>query len=113
MTLPTHCSPPCVATDNPAVIPVQSNVFLLEGTSLNLAVYSSGDELEPKDHSWRLNGNPIPNVTVSPSGREITVPSVEFQSNSQFSCDVKKELGFNIIITTTYFNVTVYGKWRQ
>lgn len=105
------CSPHVVA-DDPAVIPVQSTISLLENTSLHLAVYSSGDDLSPEDHTWIVNGVVIRNNTVSPSGKEITIPSVQFQNDSQYSCRVVKSVGLHLIIKTAVFTVTVYGKWQ-
>ena len=103
--------PPLLA-DNPAVLPVKSNISLLENTSLHLAVYSSGDPIGDVRHHWRLNGIQIANANISTDKREATIPSVQFQGDVQYSCLVDLFVPGFFIKQFAYFFVTVYGECR-
>lgn len=94
--------------------PVQSNVSLLENTTLHLAVYSSGHPLPlPSRHIWTLNDAIIPNSTRSQDGRELTVPSVQFQKDSRYACTVGTFTGGRYARYSANFTVTVYGECRR
>ena len=103
--------PPLLA-DNPAVLPVKSNVSLLENTSLHLAVYSSGHPIEDVRHKWRLNGVPIDIANLSTDKREATIPSVQFQGDVEYSCEAQLFIGSFVFKEYAYFLVTVYGECR-
>lgn len=94
--------------------PVKSSVSLLENDTLRLAVYSSGHPLPtPARHVWTLNDAIIPNSTTSQDGRELTVPSVQFQRDSRYTCTVGILTGGRFARNSTSFTVTVYGECRR
>lgn len=88
---------------------------MLENSSLHLAVYSS---VEPEDarqmvmYHWLLNGSTINGIIKSPDGRNVTIPSVQFQGNVQYSC--RAVLFFESIPSesSAHFLVTIYGEYR-
>ena len=98
--------------ENPAVLPVKSNVSLLENSSLHLAVYSSGDPIEMVLHQWRLNGVAIDIANISADKREATIPSVQFQGDVQYSCTTTLFVGGFLRNDHAHFFVTVYGECR-
>ena len=103
--------PPLLA-DNPAVLPVKSNISLLENSSLHLAVYSSGDPIEKVRYKWRMNDVQIANANLSADMREATIPSVQFQGDVQYSCMADLQVGVFFKKQFAYFFVTVYGECR-
>ena len=94
------------------MLPVKSNVSLLENSSLHLAVYSSGDPIEMVLHQWTLNGVPIDIANISADGREATIPSVQFQGDVQYSCTIILFVGGFSRKESAHFFVTVYGECR-
>ena len=98
--------------ENPAVLPVKSNVSLLENSSLHLAVYSSGDPIEMVLHQWTLNGVAIDIANISADRREATIPSVQFQGDVQYSCTTILFIGGFYREASAHFFVTVYGECR-
>lgn len=98
--------------ENPAVLPVESNVSLLENSSLHLAVFSSGDPIENVQYLWRRNGVIIDIANISAVSREATLPSVQFQGDVQYSCTAFLYINSFTYRDSAYFNVTVYGECR-